>query len=236
MVCCDILYILTSNRTNQMIIQIIPDIHNKWFEAEEIIDKCGADKVVFLGDYFDSLGDTVEKTEQTANWLKRSLKSKKRTHLMGNHDLSYYSEFQRCSGFSESKLWAIRGSNINLGHLSSYCWVDDWLCTHAGLSMDFYRAHNINDVGVNDFLEYMVDKNMSRLYDCSAFRGGMNAQSGIFWCDYDEFQDIPGYKQIFGHTHGEPRVTTEHICIDTWLKYYGLYNTDTKNMMVKKVG
>ena len=218
-----------------MIIQIIPDIHNKWFEAEEIIDKCNPDKVVFLGDYFDNFDDTMEIADQTAHWLKRSMKNNKRTHLMGNHDLSYYSESNRCAGFSEGKLYAINATGVNLGHLTPYCWVDDWLCTHAGLSMDFYRAYNIHDIGVNDFLDYMVDENMNRLYDVSPFRGGINAYSGIFWCDYNEFQDIPGYKQIFGHTHGEVRQTPEHICIDTWLKYYGLYDTDTKEMKVIKV-
>lgn len=212
-------------------VQIIPDIHNKWFEAEEIIDKCGADKVVFLGDYFDSIGDTMEDADKTAYWLKRSMKNNNRTHLMGNHDLTYYSEVDRCSGFSEGKLYAINGSGVKLGHLNNYCWVGDWLCTHAGLSMDLYRNYN-KWHSVTEFLDN-IDDTVLRL--CSYMRGGFGDHSGIFWCDYNEFQDIPGYKQIFGHTHGDVRQTPEHICIDTWLKYYGLYDTDTQEMKVIKV-
>lgn len=214
-----------------MRIQIIPDIHNKWYEAEEIIDKVNPDKVVFLGDYFDSIGDTLETTYQTAQWLKESMKKTNRTHLMGNHDLSYYSEYDRCSGFSEGKLYAINATGVNLGHLSPYCWVDDWLCTHAGLSMDFYREYN-KWSNVTEFLDNIDDW---KLRQCSYMRGGTSPYSGIYWCDYGEFQDIPGYKQIFGHTHGDVRQTPEHICIDTWLKYYGLYDTYTKKMEVLKV-
>ncbi len=217
------------------IIQIIPDIHNKWFEAEEIIDKCGADKVVFLGDYFDSFGDTIEITFETAEWLKDSMKKSNRTHLMGNHDLSYRSEPDRCSGFSESKLWAIIMAKVELSDLHNYCWVDDWLCTHAGLTRQFMSSLNHKNLFITEFLDDLEENYPYRLRQCSNFRGGADAHSGIYWCDYNEFEDIPNVKQIFGHTHGEVRQTDRHICIDTWLQYYGLYNTDTKEMKVIKV-
>ena len=48
-------------------------------------------------------------------------------------------------------------------------------------------------------------------------------------------QIISGIKQIFGHTHGRKRKTKGgSYCIDTWLKYYGLYDTETNKMVIKK--
>ena len=52
---------------------IIPDIHTKFFEAENIIDFEQPDKIVFLGDYFDGFNDSLEKTQQVALWLKESI-------------------------------------------------------------------------------------------------------------------------------------------------------------------
>lgn len=38
-------------------------------------------------------------------------------------------------------------------------------------------------------------------------RGGSNDVGCPLWCDYDEFGDIPGINQIFGHT---PNYTILH--------------------------
>ena len=51
-----------------------------------------------------------------------------------------------------------------------------------------------------------------------------NDCGGIVWCDYEEFEDLPGVKQIFGHTAEEfVRQTNQHICIDTYLRHYAIY-------------
>jgi len=48
------------------------------------------------------------------------------------------------------------------------------------------------------------------------------------WCGYDEFEDIPGLNQIFGHTpnhvvrHHKTK-NSEHYCIDTKLNHYAMY-------------
>lgn len=218
-----------------MNILIIPDIHTKWFEAEEIIDKVKPTLTVFLGDYFDDFNDTLEETHQTAEWLKKSMKNHYRTHLMGNHDLSYINQDFPCAGFSEGKLWAIKNAGVDLSKLQHYVWVEDWLCTHAGLSNDFFNAYNYKHLHLTKFLDDMIKTNRNRLYDCSWARGGSDAHSGIVWCDYGEFKNIPKVKQIFGHTHGPLRKTAKHICLDTWLKYYAVYDLDKRTMECIKV-
>lgn len=215
---------------------IIPDIHTKFGLAEIIIEKEEPDNVVFLGDYFDSFGDNMEIANQTAVWLKESLEKPNRIHLLGNHDLSYLNRNYMCSGFTEEKFHSINQTGIDLTKLQNYCWVGDWLCTHAGLSYEFYKTFAGSGQNVSDFIEtFSKDESQRfRLYACSSYRGGQDPYSGIVWCDYDEFVDIPDVKQIFGHTRGSLRQTENHICLDTGLQNYIVYENDVLTVKEKK--
>lgn len=232
-----------------MKILIIPDIHTGFVRAEAIISNVDHDKVIFLGDYFDHFYDTLEETEQVAQWLKNSMKQKNRVHLLGNHDLAYLNQNYICSGFTTQKLAVIQKVGVDLSKLLLYCWLGDWLCTHAGLSNDFYRYNTfcpsiIDDdetVNVNSFLEKMIESDKEKLYDVSAYRGGRSKYAGILWCDYKEFKDIDHIKQIFGHTKGDVVrhhhnlvKDSEHYCIDTGLKHYALYNSKTNELTVNE--
>lgn len=217
---------------------IIPDIHTGYARAEAIIDFEEHDNIVFLGDYFDAFYDTLEDTRQVAEWLKNSLEQKNRLHLLGNHDLAYLDQNHLCSGFTDKKLIVIKDTEVDLTKLIHYCWVGDWLCTHAGLSNNFFNAYNNYGKKVITFL-HEIDK--KRLYDVSVERGGKNAFGGILWCDYAEFYDIDNLKQIFGHTKGDSVrhkhnlvEDSEHYCIDTGIKHYGIYYSDTKEMIIKE--
>lgn len=213
---------------------IIPDIHTRYDIAELIIDKVKPDKTVFLGDYLDAYDDSIEIMQQTCNWLHESLKNPDRIHLLGNHDLSYMKPDYRCSGFSEGKLFALNTTKLDLTKLQHFTYVGDWLCTHSGLSYDFYKAYN--PMGLNpSYYIHALEREPElrhRLYQCSPSRGGRDAHSGIVWCDYGEFIDIPGTKQIFGHTLGELRETENHICLDTGLHYYAVHQGN--NIVTKK--
>jgi hypothetical protein len=211
---------------------IIPDIHTKFVLAEKIITHEKPDNIVFLGDYFDSYGDSLDITEKTAMWLKESLHKENRIHLLGNHDLSYLDSKFPCSGFTEAKLSVIQKTGLDLSKLVHYCWVGEFLCTHAGLSNEFYQKYG-NSLSVDDFLKkYSTNKKLrARLYDCSPFRGGIGEFAGIVWCDYNEFVDIQNIKQIFGHTRGSLRKTEQHICLDTELHNYALFE---KEMEIKE--
>ena len=210
-----------------MKIMIIPDIHTKFGIAETIIERENPDNVVFLGDYFDSFGDNMEIANQTALWLKESLEKPNRIHLIGNHDLSYLDpDHHPCSGYSTGKLFAIKETGVDLTKLQHYCWVGDWLCTHAGLTREFMSQTNHKNLFVGEFLDDLIEYDEEKLYSCSNYRGGTDAFSGIVWCDYDEFVDIPNVKQIFGHTRGPLRKTDNHICLDTMLQDYAIYENN----------
>ena len=223
-----------------MKILIIPDIHNKYTLAECIIDKEDTDRIVFLGDYFDDWYDTPEIAYNTALWLKTSLNDPKRTHLIGNHDLSYITNGDKsCPGWNGAKQMFINKVGINWKLLRYFTYIDQWLCTHAGLSNDFFNAYNNLGLSPNMFIhKFEINPDIKfRLYMCSPSRGGRDSHSGILWCDYDEFIDIPNVKQIFGHTCGCIRRVigkdSEHICLDTALHDYAIY--DGNNMIIKKV-
>jgi hypothetical protein len=220
---------------------ILPDIHTKFGIAESIIEKENADEVVFLGDYFDSY-DNYETAHQTAVWLKESMKKAHRTHLMGNHDLSYArTEWKfKCSGYEVEKDNAIKPVGIKWSELQHYVWVDDWLLTHAGLTKGFYDQFRKDGEDVNQFLLRMCEDNDLRdtLYSVSAFRGGHDEYAGILWCDWREMDTIPGVKQMFGHTVGDivrHRDNKTNYCIDTGLNHYAIYDHEKSKMSIKKV-
>lgn len=219
---------------------ILPDLHTGFARAEAIINDEKPDNIIFIGDYFDAFGDSLNETLQIAEWLKKSLTEPNRIHLLGNHDLTYLNTEFHCSGFTQDKLTIIKSTNIDLTKLQHYCWIGDWLCTHSGLSNEFFNAYKTKNQNVNDFLQELStdQEGKKRLYDASPYRGGQHAFAGILWCDYEEFIDIPNLKQIFGHTHGDEvrhihnEDGSEHYCIDTGLKNYGVYDSDNNLMII----
>ena len=90
---------------------IIPDVHNRIDVVETLIDEVGSsvNMIVFLGDYFDSIGDDADIARATASWLSRSIRDPKRIHLMGNHDIPYRwnNIICPCLGYSREKHRAI---------------------------------------------------------------------------------------------------------------------------------
>ena len=231
-------------------ILIIPDIHNAWHVAEEIIRNEKPDSIVFLGDYFDDFGDDWRVAKNTAKWLAESLRDETRTHLIGNHDLSYMAKnpYLRCSGYDGAKHVEIQKVGIDWNVLQMYCWVDGWLCTHAGLSDRFLSLIRKNP---NDSVEKVLGYSWNGLgktltdvgYDHPFFhvgytRGGDFPVGGPLWCDYDEFVDVSGVRQIFGHTrrpfvrhHGMD--SAEHYCIDTGLAHYAVVDGGTISILAR---
>ena len=215
---------------------IIPDVHNKWQIAEDIVKKEKADQVIFLGDHFDDFGDNPQIARETAIWLKSSLKKENRIHLIGNHDCRYASANKNlgCSGYSEFKDYAI--NDILTPHdwlqLKWFYWLDDILITHAGLSLPF--AKNLSIKEIKDLLNREGARATEMMYKlggkhwffgCGIARYGNDAFGGLTWNDFNqEFVPVTGLKQIFGHSPQKtPTWKEKSLCLDTHLKHYVIY-------------
>ena len=129
---------------------VIPDIHNNSANAEAIISKENPDRIVFLGDYFDSFGDEsdVDTVSNTAMWLADSVQKSNRIHLYGNHDIWYSNPYCEpwCGGNSWFKSFIIRKAEIEWDKIKFHYWLDHWLCTHAGLSNIIYEEYKSKTV------------------------------------------------------------------------------------------
>jgi len=149
---------------------VIPDIHNHFEPAEELIKRFPDRHVVFLGDYFDSFDDTVSMAIATAEWLRYSI-GKGRIHLMGNHDLPYRWRYQTCPGFNTRKyrevcrimtedIWretrlALIFSNFAHGAPIARPLV----LSHAGFTLaNLYGADDFRDVAKGGRLEFLRDR------------------------------------------------------------------------------
>ena len=115
---------------------IIGDIHgrNIW---KEIVSKESYDRVIFVGDYFDSFDipglDQIHNFNEICNFAKSS--EKEVVLLVGNHDLHYMNIGQKYSGFQpgfQFDISSILSENNNL--LQMIYRFDNVIATHAGVS------------------------------------------------------------------------------------------------------
>ncbi len=209
---------------------IIPDVHNHYVEAEELIAHFPGHQVVFLGDYFDSFGDNPTVAGKTATWLRYSI-GKGRIHLMGNHDLPYRWSGQSCPGFTREKQRAVEK------HMRPEDWGQTRLAlifagrehrplvlSHAGFTLaNLYGIADFRDVARGGRLEHMrqipADEHLAAIRDHSfkcakagderrdhcwfnqGDRMGELEPGGPFWIDKDSLHSqLPGIDQIVGHT------------------------------------
>jgi len=145
---------------------IIGDTHgmSTW---KLIVDQEKPDKVVFIGDYFDSFD--ISGVEQIANF-KEIIEYKKSTEaevvmLIGNHDHHYFPEIGNTgtSGYQQGIAPNItQVIDENREHLQMAYQFDDVLYTHAGVSETFmditfgkdgWRVDSIGDQ-LNDLFKY----------------------------------------------------------------------------------
>ena len=115
---------------------VIGDIHgrNIW---KDIVSKESYDRVIFVGDYFDSFYipglDQINNFNEICNFAKSS--EKEVVLLVGNHDLHYMNIGQKYSGFQpgfQFDISSILSENSDL--LQMIYRFDDVLVSHAGVS------------------------------------------------------------------------------------------------------
>ena len=142
---------------------LLGDTHGRTY-WKDIIKKETPDRVIFIGDYFDSF--SIPAVSQIKNF-KDIIEFKESTDievvmLIGNHDHHYLSD-ETYSGFQPAAKWDIQDLlTKNMNHLQVGYSFDDILCSHAGVSpvwmddmfgWDGWSSDNLVQL-INDLYKY----------------------------------------------------------------------------------
>lgn len=198
--------------------------HDKW---QEIIENETYDKVVFIGDYFDSF--SVPVIDQVDNFYK--ILEFKRSNpdnvilLCGNHDYHYTGlSRSQCSGYKHSlhvNMEIALNKCIDNDEIVA-CYVhDNFIFTHAGLSKTWCLENNINSsiTKVEEELNSLF-KNKKGAFDFvhSGDYYGNSIHQGPFWIRPESLhQDKIDGIHIVGHTNNYKIkfVDNEYYVIDS---------------------
>lgn len=167
-----------------MKILVIPDPHGCEYWKTMVGNVDEFDKIVFLGDYFDSF--TVSYTKQMKNFKNilafADAYQTKVELCIGNHDIAYLSG-QGCSGHQWNHEAAIRKILIqNLDRLQVVYKHGNWLFSHAGFSKLWMQENS---------LEFPEDAN--KLLCCNP--------SALEWVGPDGFGDNPNESPLWIRPH-----------------------------------
>ena len=129
---------------------------------KDIVAKETPDRVVFIGDYFDSFD--IKSAEQQFNF-KEIIEFKESNQcevimLIGNHDYHYYPGGEIYSGYQHGAAPSIRQLlEENKHHLQMCYQLDNIICSHAGIGHNWlveqerYESGSVVDF-VNDIWNY----------------------------------------------------------------------------------
>lgn len=146
---------MTTNKT-----AVLGDTHGRPY-WKEIVAKENPDRVVFIGDYFDSYDDYTA-AEQMDNFkqiveYKQSGKAEV-IMLVGNHDYHYMRGIsEHYSGYQHGAAPAIQQVlEDNKEHLQMCYQLGDFLFSHAGISHDWLTVHDYSVE--HNVVEWVNDK------------------------------------------------------------------------------
>lgn len=204
------------------------DTHGRVLWKEIVAKEKDADKIVFIGDYFDTHYDIT--VDQQIDNFKEILEFKKNNMdqvilLLGNHDFHYLKEAQeKYSGFNAFKFVDINEilqPAVNSG-LVQMCFVHDkYVFTHAGVTKTWADSYNIK----LDDLENSINQLFAENKPAFRFEMGNNFdQSGNdvtqppIWVRIPSLliDAIDGVTYVVGHTTLKEMAMTERLIgIDT---------------------
>jgi hypothetical protein len=220
---------------------IVPDIHDKISIVQHILEKEKWDRVVFEGDFFDDFPTGQKEATLTARYLKSIINDERFTFLLGNHDIHYlwpYLGSVRCSGYEKIKSAAVERELVDLPEIRKrfklYCWVDDWLVSHAGVSAgllpDKFDMANFKEwleTETQNCWKMLGQGNIHKFLAAGRDRGGHAWTGGLNWCDWNSFVAIANTNQLVGHSIGRDvrlhvGINSHNYCIDTNLRHYAI--------------
>lgn len=219
---------------------VLGDTHGKSF-WKLIVNKENPDKVIFVGDYFDSF--ELSGAEQMFNFKEiieyKKTSGKEVVMMIGNHDFHYFPEigangtsgYQAAAAFNIRELIDENREHLQMAHIHA----DKFLITHAGVSPVF-----LDQVFFDGWSVEGLDETLNKLFkenpQAFGFNGfdpyGDNVEQTPIWIrPYSllkankESIIKPRYVQIVGHTR------VKHVDIEgkaTGGRYYFIDILDSK--------
>jgi DNA repair exonuclease SbcCD nuclease subunit len=136
---------------------VLGDTHGRSF-WKQITTNENPDRVIFIGDYFDSF--TIKTDEQINNFLDiieyKKTSGKDVILLVGNHDIHYYPEVSDTGTSGYQTIGRLQIEPIidaNKEHLQMAYQMGELLFTHAGVSSEW-----LDDIIIDWTVDNMVDK------------------------------------------------------------------------------
>lgn len=219
---------------------VIGDIHGhtSW---ENIINKESYDKVIFLGDYFDSFSNP--KGIDQVNNFKNILSLKKENPdkviiLYGNHDHSYLNK-EMCSGYkiqNQIIYEEVLKEAYNNRYIQPIYIENNIIFSHAGVSKYWLsKVAELNNPEHITFENVSLDKfNFNYITGYNPY-GDTISQSPIWIRPRSLLKDkIEGYRQIVGHTHMKEPYIENDIWFNDLLPNYFIIIEDN-NINFKKI-
>jgi hypothetical protein len=180
---------------------VIPDVHgtHHWEHVRDRIDEF--DKVIFVGDFFDSWTpewpDHIENVERIIAFKKQY--PLKVDLLRGNHDFSYEYD-ERCSGFQPAHAIDIQELMRNNADLFDIVAIyGNYIFSHAGVSEPWMDRVNIRDVNDINYL-FKMSPHFFRWNGPNSY--GDDPDASPLWIRPRSLQQhaVLGYDQMVGHT------------------------------------
>lgn len=189
---------------------VLGDIHGRtiW---KEIVNRQECDRVIFLGDYFDSK-EAITGEQQMNNFLDiiefKEKGGKEVIMLIGNHDFHYLEDGMEYIGYqygaASSISYLVRDHRKNLRVAYSQ---DRLLFTHAGVTETFLELHDYEGdkslKSVESFLnDLWVYKPLSFAFIMGGDRGGNNVYQPPLWVRPQALVSNSKFlfAQVVGHT------------------------------------
>jgi predicted phosphodiesterase len=194
---------------------ILGDTHGRstW---KEIVAQEKADRVIFIGDYFDSFD--IEPVIQQHNF-KEIIEFKEKNEcevilLIGNHDFHYLPMGETYSGYKHGAMPVNRQLlEENKHHLQMCYQLDNILFTHAGIGSDWLTYQNkyepeVDPGTIADFVNAIWKYQPNRFMFCGIDPYGNSKTQTPIWIrpqalmagNRDTFLKEE-YIQVVGHTH-----------------------------------
>jgi hypothetical protein len=225
---------------------IVPDIHERLDQLLRIEERYfdRAERVIFLGDFFDTFND--HHYIGIARWLVKNSSNPRYTFLWGNHDCHYAfnHDWFKCSGYTRETQEAL-DQIINREVWDRFkLWTrcGKFIVSHAGFSAKTlkYRHPELAEEALRQAWESDEALMKNPFWMPGACVGGpIGATGGPTWLRWqEEFRDIPENAQIVGHTYSKegPQWKGSSLNLDTDLRYGAWVNETNSDVEIINFG